>query len=56
MAIAIEAGSQFVSRILTAVTMLNIQERDVLEFLTLAYRASRFGTTMPSIDLDWIDR
>ena len=44
-----EAGSQFVSRILTVVTMLNIQERDVLEFLTLAYRASRFGTTMPSL-------
>jgi len=44
-----EAGSQFVARILTVMTTLNVQGRDVLEFLTLACRASRFGTTMPSL-------
>ena len=44
-----EAGSQFVARILTVITTLNVQKRDVLEFLTLACRASRFGTTMPSL-------
>ena len=44
-----EAGSQFVARILTVMATLNVQKRDVLEFLTLACRASRFGTTVSSL-------
>lgn len=38
-----EAGSQFVSRMLTVIATLKIQGRDVLEFLTQACKAARFG-------------
>ena len=44
-----EAGSQFVARILTVITTLNVQGRDVLEFLTQVCKASRFGSPMPSL-------
>jgi transposase len=43
------AGSQFVARMLTVISTLKLQERDVLEFLTQACRASRFGHPMPSL-------
>jgi len=44
-----EAGSQFVARMLTVITTLNIQKRDVLEFLTQACKAARFGEPRPSL-------
>jgi hypothetical protein len=44
-----EAGSQFVARILTVITTLNVQGQDVLEFLTQVCKASRFGSPMPSL-------
>ena len=44
-----EAGSQFVARILTVITTLKLQQRDVLEFLTQACKAARFGEPMPSL-------
>ena len=44
-----EAGSQFVARMLTVITTLKVQERDVIEFLTQACKAARFGDPMPSL-------
>ncbi len=44
-----EAGSQFVARMLTVVTILKVQGRDVIEFLTQACKAARFGDPMPSL-------
>lgn len=43
------AGSQFVARMLTVITTLNVQQRDVLQFLTQACRAARFGESIPSL-------
>lgn len=44
-----QAGSQFVARMLTVISSLKRQERDVLDFLTQACRAARFGDPMPSL-------
>lgn len=44
-----EAGSRFVERILTAVTTLRQQHRDVLDFLTQACQALTCATTPPSL-------
>ncbi len=44
-----EAGSVFVARMLTVVTSLRSQNRNVLEFMTEAVRASREGTLPPSL-------
>ena len=44
-----EAGSQFVSRMLTVSTSLRSQNRPVLETLTQACRAARLGQTPPSL-------
>lgn len=44
-----QAGSQFVARLLTVITTLKIQGRDVIEFLTQACKAARFGEPMPSL-------
>jgi len=44
-----EAGSQFVARMLTVITTLKVQRRDVIEFLTQACKAARFGDPMPSL-------
>jgi hypothetical protein len=44
-----EAGSVFVSRLLTVVTSLRSQNRNVLEFMTEAIRASRKGNAPPSL-------
>jgi transposase len=44
-----EAGSVFVARMLTVVTSLRSQERNVLEFMTKAIRASRRGSSPPSL-------
>lgn len=44
-----EAGSRFVERILTAVTSLRQQHRDVLDYLTQACQALTCGTTPPSL-------
>ena len=44
-----EAGSQFVERILTAVTTLRQQRRDVLDFLTTACTAAICKTPAPSL-------
>lgn len=43
------AGSRFVERVLTALTSLNLQKRNVLDFLTLALRAHRTGRRAPSL-------
>lgn len=43
------AGSQFVERILTAVTTLRQQRRDVLEYLTAACAAAIRGEPAPSL-------
>jgi transposase len=43
------AGSQFVERILTAVTTLRQQQRDVLEYLTAACAAATCGEPPPSL-------
>ena len=43
------AGSQFVERILTAVTTLRQQRRDVLESLTAACAARNGGQPAPSL-------
>src|SRR5712691_10048353 len=43
------AGSQFVERILTAVTTLRQQRRDVLEYLTAACAAAVSGEPAPSL-------
>ena len=44
-----EAGSQFVERILTAVTTLRQQRRDVLDFLTTACTAAICKAPAPSL-------
>ena len=44
-----EAGSIFVARMLTVVTSLRSQNRNVLEFMTEAIRASRRGSGSPSL-------
>ncbi len=43
------SGSRFVERTLTVFTTLNLQKRNVLDFLTEALRAHRNGTTPPSL-------
>ena len=43
------AGSVFVARMLTVVTSLRSQNRNVLEFMTEAIRASRGGSSSPSL-------
>jgi transposase len=42
-------GSTFVSRMLTVVTTLKFQRRNVLEFITSAVNAQRHGTPTPSL-------
>ena len=44
-----EAGTVFVERMLTVVTSLRSQNRNVLEFMTEAIRASRRGSASPSV-------
>jgi hypothetical protein len=44
-----EEGSVFVSRMLTVITSLRSQNRNILEFMTDAVRANRKGTTPPSL-------
>ncbi len=44
-----QAGSFFVARMLTVVTTLKSQKRNVLEFITQAVVATRGGTTAPSL-------
>jgi hypothetical protein len=44
-----EAGSIFVARMLTVVTSLRSQNRNVLEFMTEAVQASRQGSPPPSL-------
>jgi transposase len=44
-----EAGSQFVERILTAVTTLRQQHRDVLDSLTAAWAAAICHNPPPSL-------
>ena len=44
-----EAGSIFVARMLTVVTSLHSQNRNVLEFMTEAIRAARQGCSPPSL-------
>lgn len=44
-----QAGSIFVARMLTVVTTLRSQNRNVLEYLTQACRATRTGSPAPSL-------
>ncbi len=44
-----KAGSTFVSRMLTVVTSLKFQRRNVLEFMASAVGAQRNGTETPSL-------
>jgi hypothetical protein len=44
-----QTGSEFVARMMTVVTSLKAQQRDVLDFLTQACRAARFGQPPPSL-------
>jgi transposase len=44
-----QAGSRFVERILTAVTSLRQQNRNVLDFVTNAVQASMTGSPLPSL-------
>jgi len=44
-----EAGSRFVERILTVVTTLRQQNRDVLDYLTAACKAHTLGAAAPSL-------
>ncbi|PZU93359.1 MAG: IS66 family transposase [Leptolyngbya sp.] len=44
-----QAGSEFVARMLTVVTSLQTQQRDVLDFLTHAIHAARFGHEHPDL-------
>lgn len=44
-----ESGSQFVERIMTAVTTLRQQKRDVLDYLVDACHANLLGVTAPSL-------
>jgi transposase len=43
------AGSEFVSRLLTVVSSLNLQERNILDFLAESVSAARSGGTPPSL-------
>jgi transposase len=43
------AGSQFVARLLSVVTSLKAQHRDVWDFLTLVCQSARFDLPMPSL-------
>jgi transposase len=43
------AGSEFVSRLLTVVSSLNLQERNVLDFLVESISATRSGAIPPSL-------
>jgi transposase len=43
------AGSEFVSRLLTVVSSLNLQERNILDFLVESVSASRSGEIPPSL-------
>jgi transposase len=43
------AGSEFVSRLLTVVSSLNLQERNILDFLVDSISASRSGAIPPSL-------
>lgn len=47
--LAPQAGSAFVQRMLTVVTTLKSQQRNVLEFLTQAVAAARSGQPSPSL-------
>jgi hypothetical protein len=42
-----QAGSELVAPMLTTVTSLTMQQRDVLDFLTQTYQAVRFGQIHP---------
>lgn len=44
-----QTGSQFVARLMTATTSLKAQGRNLLEFLTQAYSATRTGEEPPSL-------
>jgi len=44
-----QTGSTFVARMLTVVTSLKLQRRNVLEFMTNAVGAARNGTPAPSL-------
>jgi len=44
-----EAGSQFVARVLTTVTTLRLQKRDVLDYLTAVCAAAMRGDLPPSL-------
>jgi hypothetical protein len=44
-----EAGSIFVARMLTVVTSLRSQNRNVLDFMTEAIAAARSGQSAPSL-------
>ncbi len=43
------AGSEFVSRLLTVVSSLNLQERNILDFLVECISADRSGEIPPSL-------
>jgi Transposase IS66 family len=43
------AGSQFVSRLLTVVSSLNLQERNILDFLVESISVARAGEMPPSL-------
>lgn len=43
------AGSEFVSRLLTVVSSLNLQERNILDFLVKSVSAARAGEIPPSL-------
>ena len=43
------AGSEFVSRLLTVVSSLNLQERNILDFLVESISAARSGEIPPSL-------
>ena len=43
------AGSEFVSRLLTVVSSLNLQERNILDFLVESVSAARSGEIPPSL-------
>jgi transposase len=43
------AGSEFVSRLLTVVASLTLQERNILEFLSESVVAKRSGQVPPSL-------
>jgi transposase len=44
-----QAGSLFVSRMLTAVASLRTQKRNILEFMTQSFQATRDGISPPSL-------